>query len=128
MSSLKLMVMVVFVTGLMAGCKSVQTDFLNTTQEPLELQVHGPGLNVGSLGVVPAGGKLRTTIQVSTFWLPTTYNWTAGENQGSFTITSDSKEFIQVGIPMGVKANEPAWEMAEGKKQTGVHSTVTFAP
>ncbi|MCD4823884.1 MAG: hypothetical protein K8S55_04710 [Phycisphaerae bacterium] len=110
------------------GCKSVQTTFVNTTSESLELQVNGPGFGTGYLGTLPPNGQIRTLIQVSPIWLPTTYTYTAGKHKGAFSIASDSKSDIQEVIPEGAKAALPPWRHADGKTQTGGLTPVTYEP
>lgn len=99
--SMLIAILGVAVVLMAGGCKSVQTTFVNTTNEPLELTVNGPGLGTGYLGEVPAGGELTTLIQVSPIWLPTTYNLTAGNTQQSFSLANDCNERIMIAIPDG---------------------------
>jgi hypothetical protein len=117
----------------LGGCKTVQTTFVNTTSEALELQVNGPGNNVGYLGTIPGDGQLRTEIQVSPVWLPTTYTFTAKsatnkEYSGAFSLANDSNDKIQIMIPQEDAARTPDWRHAEGTFKTGAHTTVTFEP
>lgn len=130
-----LMMSVVSVVAMMTagGCKTVQTTFVNTTSEALELQVNGPGNNVGFLGTVPGDGQLRTEIQVSPVWLPTTYTFTAKsatnrEYTGAFSLANDSNEKIQIMIPQKDTAQTPDWRHAEGAFKTGSHAPVVFEP
>ena len=110
------------------GCKKVQTTFVNTTTEPLELTVNGPGLGVGEVGTIPAGGQLTTLIQVSPIWLPTTYTFTAGANEQSFSLTNDCKDRIWVAIPEGAKIDFPSWQESQGNVQLGAPAPVSYNP
>jgi len=115
------------------GCKTVQTTFVNTTSEALELQVNGPGNNVGYLGTIPGDGQLRTKIEVSPVWLPTTYTFTAKsatnkEYTGAFSVANDSNDKIQIMIPQEDAARTPDWRHAEGQGQTGGHTPVVYEP
>lgn len=115
------------------GCKTVQTTFVNTTSEALELQVNGPGNNVGYLGTIPGDGQLRTKIEVSPVWLPTTYTFTAKsatnkEYTGAFSVAGDSNDKIQIMIPQEDAARTPDWRHAEGSSQTGGHTPVVYEP
>ncbi|MBN1555416.1 MAG: hypothetical protein JXA11_11780 [Phycisphaerae bacterium] len=115
------------------GCKTVQTTFVNTTSESLELQVNGPGNNVGYLGTIPGDGQLRTKIEVSPVWLPTTYTFTARsqtnkEYNGAFSLANDSNDKIQIMIPQEDTARTPDWRHAEGSGQTGGHTPVVYEP
>ncbi len=105
--------------ALLGGCKKVQTTFVNTTTEELELDVLGPGSGTGFVGKIPAGGQLRTKIQVSPASLPATYTWVAGDYTGKFTIAVDMKPKIWVNIPMGATSEDPAWRQAEGTEMIG---------
>lgn len=115
------------------GCKAVQTTFVNTTSEALELQVYGPGNNVGYLGMIPGNGQLRTKIKVSPIWLPTTYTYTAKsatnkEYNGAFSLAADSNDKIQIMIPKDDTADTPDWRHAEGKGKTGGSTPVVYEP
>jgi len=110
------------------GCKKVQTTFVNTTTEPLELTVNGPGLGVGKVGTIPAGGQLTTLIQVSPVWLPTTYNFTAGGHEQSFSLTDDCKDRIWIAIPEGAKIDIPSWQEGQGAAQIGAPAPVSYNP
>jgi hypothetical protein len=115
------------------GCKTVQTTFVNTTSEALEIQVNGPGNNVGNLGTIPGDGQLRTKIEVSPVWLPTTYTFTARsatnkEYTGAFSVAGDSNDKIQIMIPQEDTARAPDWRHAEGQGQTGGHTPVVYEP
>ncbi len=116
------------------GCKTVQTTFVNTTSEALEIQVNGPGNNVGNLGTIPGDGQLRTKIEVSPVWLPTTYTFTAksaATNKvytGAFSLANDSNEKIQIMIPQEETARTPDWRHAEGEGKTGSHTPVVYQP
>ena len=128
------LVSIIAVTAMAAGgCKTVQTTFVNTTSESLELQVNGPGNNVGYLGTIPGDGQLRTKIEVSPVWLPTTYTFTARsatnkEYTGAFSIAGDSNDKIQIMIPQEDVARTPDWRHAEGEGQTGGHTPVVLRP
>ncbi len=117
---------VLLVVGL-TGCKQTQTTFVNTTNEAVELQVHGPGNNVGYLGTVPPQGEVTTLIKVSPIWLPNTYTWTAGTHSGAFTITSDSQATITVSIPQDAKADLAPWRMAQGDDLVGSPAPVVYS-
>lgn len=124
-----LKIMPLFLAALLlgtAGCKQVQTTFVNNTAEPLELQVNGPGMNTGYLGTIPPYGQVRTLIKVSPIWLPTTYTYTAGNKSGAFTLASDSNYKIWVNIPEGSVSNDPDWRMAEGETMTGSPTPVVY--
>ncbi|MBN1942368.1 MAG: hypothetical protein JW849_03645 [Phycisphaerae bacterium] len=126
-------VVLVVVMATAGGCKTVQTTFVNTTSEALELQVNGPGNNVGYLGTIPGDGQLRTKIEVSPVWLPTTYTFTAKsatnkEYTGAFSLANDSNDKIQVMIPQDDTALTPDWRHAEGSGQTGGHTPITYEP
>ena len=130
-----LLVLIVSVAVMAAsGCKTVQTTFVNTTSEALELQVNGPGNNVGDLGTIPGDGQLRTKIEVSPVWLPTTYTFTAksaATNKvytGAFSLAGDSNDKIQIMIPQEDTAQTPDWRHAEGEGQTGSPAPVVFEP
>jgi hypothetical protein len=110
------------------GCKMVQTTFENTTSQPLELQLNGPGLNTGDLGTIPPGGQVRTKIEVCPIWLPTSYTWTAGQYNGSFAVTSDMKPKIWVAIPEGAPTADPQGRHAEGHRLTGDPTPVVYQP
>ncbi|HNX27271.1 MAG TPA: hypothetical protein PKK48_07675 [Phycisphaerae bacterium] len=110
------------------GCKKVQTTFVNTTTEPLELTVNGPGLGVGNVGTIPAGGQLTTLIQVSPVWLPTTYTFTAGSHEQSFSLTDDCKDRIWIAIPEGAKIDIPSWQEGQGLSQVGDPAPVSYNP
>ena len=120
---------VVAMTGL--GCKRTQVTFVNTTGEPLELYVHGPGLNIGYLGVLPPSGQIRTKIEVWEGWLPETYTWVAGKgvHTGNFSLTKDSNPKIWVTIPMGAAPiSDPGWRHAEGTRMTGDPARIVIQP
>ena len=108
------------------GCKMVQTTFVNTTGEAVDLQVNGPGLNINYVGVIPPNGQIRTKIEVSPVWLPNTYTWTAGEHSGAFTLAKDTPAKIWVHIPMSVTAGDPGWRHAEGHEQTGDPTPIVY--
>ena len=112
----------------MVGCKQVETTFVNTSSEPLDLKVQGPGENLGRLGAVPPNGEVRTKIEVCGIWLPHTYTWSAGAHTGTFTVTSDSKAKIWVYVPGPGPQDDPEYRHAEGPKQTGDPSRVTYNP
>jgi hypothetical protein len=119
---------VLLATVVCAGCqKQVQTTFVNTTAEPLVLQVNGPGEGVGQLGTIPPLGELRTLIRVWSWSLPTTYTFTAGKEEGAFSIAYDSKSKISVTIPQDQPVSEPAWRHAEGSEKIG-KTPVTYEP
>jgi hypothetical protein len=125
-SSLPLLVLVGLIALTAAGCKQTQTTMVNTTAEALEVQIHGPGLNVGYVGTVPPQGELTTLIKVSPVWLPHTYSWTAGKHSGEFTITSDSRTMITVAIPRDAEIDLPAWRHAQGEKLLGSPARVAY--
>lgn len=109
------------------GCKKVQTTFVNTTNQTLELTVDGPGNGVGYLGEIPSGGQLTTLIEVSPVHLPKTYNFTAGPYQEAFSITSDSEDRIMVVIPDGAKAPKNA-KISRSGAMLGSPAPVITAP
>lgn len=118
---------------LAGGCKTVQATFVNTTSEALELQVNGPGNHVGYLGTIPGDGQLRTCIEVSPVWLPTTYTFTARsatnqEYTGAFSLANDSNDKIQIMIPQKDSARTPDWRHADGEHQTGTHTPIVYEP
>ncbi|MBS3820551.1 MAG: hypothetical protein GVY16_00940 [Planctomycetes bacterium] len=111
---------------MLGGCKQAQTRMVNTTSEELEVQIHGPGLNVGYVGTVPPRGELTTLIKVSPVWLPSTYTWTAGKHSGAFTITSDSAAMITVAIPQDAEAPLAPWRHAQGEDLLGSPAPVVY--
>jgi hypothetical protein len=125
--SLSIMLLAAVLAVGLTGCKQTQTTFVNTTNETVELQVHGPGNNVGYLGTVPPMGEVTTLIKVSPIWLPNTYTWTAGKHSGAFTITSDSQATITVAIPEDAEAKLPAWRMAQGDDLVGSPTPVIYS-
>ena len=110
----------------MGGCKKVETTFVNTSSEALDLKVQGPGENLGH--VVPPNGEVRTKIEVCAIWLPRTYTWTAGAHTEQFTVTSDSRAKIWVYVPGPGPVDDPGYRHAEGPKMTGDPSRITFNP
>jgi len=115
------------------GCKTVQTTFVNTTSEPMELQVHGPGRGVGLVGTIPGDGQIRTAIKVSPVWLPTTYTFvaTTATNQrysGAFSLANDSNAKIKIMIPQEEKAHDPDWRHAEQTRKTGSPTPIVYEP
>jgi hypothetical protein len=110
----------------LGGCKQTQTTMVNTTSEELDVQIHGPGLNVGFVGTVPPRGELTTLIKVSTIWLPSTYTWTAGKHSGAFTITSDSAATITVAIPQDAQPTLAPWRHAQGDDLVGSPAPVVY--
>lgn len=109
------------------GCtKEVQTTFVNTTSQDLELHVEGPGLCKNDLGTIPAGGQLRTMIKVKKSKLPYSYNYTAGHHKQYFTLTKDCQSRIYITIPSGRKSSDPDLRHADGIKATGTLGVVTF--
>ena len=117
-------VVILFTT---VGCtKQVQTTFVNSTSQDLELHVEGPGLCNNDLGTIPAGGQLRTMIKVSEFDLPHTYHYTAGHYKQNFCLTKDSQSRIYITIPYGEKCDDPDLRHADGIKATGTLGVVTY--
>jgi hypothetical protein len=104
---------------LTSGCKKVQTTFVNTTDEPVELQVTGPGYGTGFVGTVPPRGQIRTEIEVYPDWLPYTYTFTADEQIGAFTLTKDVNSKIWIDVPQLSGSSDPKWRHAEGHRQIG---------
>ena len=104
------------------GCDkitAIQVTFENTTDDPLELQVNGPGEGTGYLGPVPPGGQIVTLIEVSSRFIPAVYTYTAGEYPGSFTIVDDLNPRVWETIPEGAKSSEPSYRHGQGQTQTG---------
>jgi len=122
-----MLVMALVLVGTLAGCRSVQVTFENTTSEPLALEVNGPGSGTGQLGTIPPRGQIRTLIEVCEWDLPTTYTFTAGDHAGAFSISSDSHSRIWVTVPEGSKGIDPQHRHAEGSGQTG-KTPVIFRP
>lgn len=122
---LSLLLLGLLTVGL-AGCKQTQANFVNTTNEAVDLQVHGPGLNVGYLGSIPPHGELATHIKVSPIWLPNTYTWTAGEHSGAFTITSDSRPTMTIAIPQDAQPELAPWRHAQGDERVGSPTPIVY--
>jgi hypothetical protein len=112
--------------GSTTGCKQAQTTMVNTTDEALEVEINGPGLNTGFVGTVPPRGELTTLIKVSPVWLPNTYTWTAGEHKGAFTITSDSAATMYIAIPQDAEFDMAAWRHAQGEELVGSPTPVVY--
>ena len=89
----KLFVVVAVVAlGVAAGCeKEVKMSFQNSTDDARVLMVSGPGKGTGLLGTVAPYQKVTTRIKVDEDFLPATYTWDAGDQDGTFTIDKDSK-------------------------------------
>jgi len=108
---------------LVIGCDDpttgIQVTFENTTDDPLELQVNGPGEGTGYLGPIPPGGQIITLIEVSSRFIPAVYTYTAGEYPGSFTIVDDLNPRVWETIPEGVAGNEPSYRHGQGQQQGG---------
>ena len=98
---------------------AIQVTFENTTDDPLELQVNGPGEGTGYLGPVPPGGQIVTLIEVQGHFIPAVYTYTAGEYPGSFTIVDDLNPRIWETIPEGAASSEPSYRHGQGQRQTG---------
>lgn len=113
--------------GGLAGCKSVQTTFVNTTGEALDLKITGPGLHVKGVHTIPPYGQVRTRIDVCTVWLPNIYSYKAGGIDGKFTIASDSNERIWVYVGEGT-IPEAQYRHSEGDSKTGGSSWITINP
>ena len=101
--------------------KTVQVNFANATDEPLELNVEGPGLGVGYLGTIPPGGQIKTRIDVDfnvqgEFAI---YSYIAGTHSGNFAITETTHPIITEIIPEDRAYTEPAYRHPQGIEQVG---------
>ena len=103
----------------LTGCCTRQATFVNNSAEEVSLQVNGPGIGAGSVGTIPPGGRLTTTIHVSIFDLPTIYNWTANGFKGSFALANDSAKKISINIPEGTESSVQTWKHSDTDSTKG---------
>jgi hypothetical protein len=84
---------------LVVGCeKEYKMTFFNGTDQPRDLILAGPGTGTGYLGTLGPMGKVQTKIKVDEDFLPARYEWEAGDKEGSFTLTKDSKNKLMIAI------------------------------
>jgi len=82
-----------------AGCdKEVKMTFFNNSDRNRELLLSGPGDGTGFLGTVPAMSKAKTRIKVDEDFLPATYRWDAGDEEGSFTVSKETPGELMIVI------------------------------
>ena len=61
-------------------------------------KLDGPGDGTGFLGTVPAMSKAKTKIKVDEDFLPATYRWDAGDEEGSFTVSKETPGELMIVI------------------------------
>ena len=103
----------------LTGCCTRQATFVNNSAEEVSLQVNGPGIGAGHVGIIPPGGRLTTSIHVSIFDLPTIYNWKANNYKGSFTLANDSAKKFHVNIPEGTNSSNQTWKHSDTNSTKG---------
>ena len=76
------------------GCqKEFTVAFTNTTAEPLQVSLDGPGTitpSPNSVPVAPNGGQAIFMVKANEDDLPTNYSWYAGPHKGSLIVTEDT--------------------------------------
>ncbi|HOF17691.1 MAG TPA: hypothetical protein PK082_02185 [Phycisphaerae bacterium] len=100
------------------GCdKKVKLTFVNHTSQSLEVQLSGPGRPGTFVGMVgPTGGKLRHELKIKKDSLPATYQWSAGDLDGRFTITKETDKQMWLDIKSGGGLRDKHTEVQEEKK------------
>ncbi len=103
----------------LAGCeKKVQLTFVNTTDQPVNLQLSSPDMGTEMLGTLPpTGGKLKHDLKIAEDELPATCTWRAGELSGQFTVNKKSPDKLWVDIaPEGGRVRDKKTSVSESHK------------
>lgn len=128
MRGIRKIALAMFLTSMvtLVGCgeKKVELTFTNFTERQLEVSITGPGDGTGMIGAMNGlGGRVSTELKVKKNDLPAQYQWSAGPNNGRFTISKKTEKKLWIDVGTKHAPRDKNTEIIEHREK--IHQKVT---